>query len=519
MNIFHKTVSPLLVSVLFLSGCAVPGAPMPQQVEDHVQQLEALTKSRTVTVLDESYLGAKLVIRHEDMPVALSTKVTLRRKGTLPEIVESMASMMLPLSVQLAPEETDSKGEASKAQADQGAPDDLFALLDVPSSTGKILSISYEGTLHGLLELIAAQAGCGWEYDVKTNSILFAKMQVRTFTIMAAPGTVSHSNQITNKSKDSSGSLGGSPGVNQTVSASDTQSQTAQTNTTSWKFDIWDECLGGVKALLSAKGVVVGNQAAGTISVRDTPDRLRQISTYIADINTRLERQVALTVRVWSLELSDDSEAGFDLQVLFENKNLSVVAGSLSSLGGASSAMATIVNGKLKNSSAALKAMRQWGNVTQVTSAGGVLMSNQPLPSQAIQRHAYLAGMSSSQSDNGTETSSLTPGEVTTGFAMTLIPHILDRRRVILQYNINLSSLDEMVELTAKDTKIQLPQVSTRSFSQRTTMKMGQTLVLAGFQQESQSASNGLGFLSGSRGRAYGKSLLIITIEVESAEV
>ena len=97
-------------------------------------------------------------------------------------------------------------------------------------------------------------------------------------------------------------------------------------------------------------------------------------------------------------------------------------------------------------------------------------MSNQPVPIQAIQRTSYLAGSSSSQTDYG-QTTELTPGEVTTGFTATIIPHILDRRRVVLQYNLNLSTLDELTEFSTKDLSIQLPKTSTRAFSQRSQMQ------------------------------------------------
>ena len=192
------------------------------------------------------------------------------------------------------------------------------------------------------------------------------------------------------------------------------------------------------------------------------------------------------------------------------------MAGSLASLGGPGTASATIVSGKLKNSTGVLKALKEWGNATQVTSGGGLILSNQPVPIQAIQRINYIAGSSTSQSDYG-QTTEITPGEVTTGFAMTVIPHILDRRRVLLQYSINLSSLDELSEYSTNDLTIQLPKTSTRAFSQRSTMQMGQTLVLAGFQDQSQKLANSLGLLNIGRGAKYGKTLLVITIEVEAA--
>jgi type IVB pilus formation R64 PilN family outer membrane protein len=340
---------------------------------------------------------------------------------------------------------------------------------------------------------------------------------VRTFTLLSAPGEISYNSQLTNKSKETTtgNSLGGS-GINQTVTSDSSSAQTAQTNVTKLKFDVWKDTETVVKSLLSKNGSVVGNQAAGTITVRDRPSNVRQIASFIDDLNARLERQVALNVQVWSLEVNDDAEAGLDLQAIFRNSDVSVVAGSLAALGGLNTASATIVNGKLKDSTAVLKALKQWGKATQVTSAGGMMMSNQPLPVLAVKRHAYLAGASLNTSQYS-QTSEVTPGEVTTGFSMTVVPHILDRRHLILQYNVDLSALDSMEEFKTDNIVVQLPQVSKRAFSQRTRMQMGQTLVLAGFAQQTQSGANTAGLLSIGRKAGYSKTLLVITIEVESA--
>lgn len=500
--------------LLLSSGCSTHGD-LSQALSKPEQEFQELGKSRTVTVSDEPYLGAKRVSRQEYVPAALETRVTLRQRGSIHAFAAKLGDM-LPMHFQVV----SGTENAPSGSSDRSSPDpELLAALDADMPMPRTFAVNYDGTLHGLLEQIAVRSGYSWEYDDKANTVLFSAMQVRTFTIMSIPGTVQHSNLITNKSNRGSTSSFSGSGIGSTVSNNDTQMETAQVNSVEWEYNVWDECLEGVKMLLSSQGAVSGNQAAGTITVRDKPDRMREVASYIRDINSRMERQVALTVYVWSLEMTEDNEAGFNLQALFENSNVSVVAGSLSAFGGANSATATIVDGRLRDSSAALKALAQWGKVTEVTSGGGVLMSNQPLPSQAIKTHAYLAGMSRTESSSENYTSELTPGEVTTGFAMTVIPHILDRRRVILQYNINLAKLDEMLELSTDDTTIQLPQVSRRSFSQRTKMKMGQTLVLAGFAQESQGNSNSAGIFSALRNRDYSKTLLIITIQLESAEV
>ena len=228
---------------------------------------------------------------------------------------------MLPMQFQVA-SETESKPAPS---GKQNTPDpELLAALDTDLPMPRMFSISYDGTLHGLLEQIAVRSGYGWEYDDKANTVLFSAMQVRTFTIMSVPGKVQHSNLITNKSNRGTSSSFSGSGIGSTVSDNDTQMETAQVNSVEWEFDVWDECLQGVKMLLSSQGSVTGNQAAGTITVRDKPERVREVASYIRDINSRMERQVALTVYVWSLEMTEGNEAGFNLQALFENSDVSV---------------------------------------------------------------------------------------------------------------------------------------------------------------------------------------------------
>ncbi|WP_241160234.1 pilus assembly protein [Desulfovibrio sp. ZJ369] len=511
-NRLFRAAAFLLLGVI-LFGCAHT-APDRQAIEAKGDAFTTLSQSKAVEVVTDPYMGVKAVPIRVDTHAhaAFDTPVTLRTHGTLAGIAATV-SKLTPLTVQVSadPAPLPSIGQSNTQQGQPGE-----NALPTLASGGPILAVSYEGSFRGLLDHIAIASGYGWDFDSGTDTVVFSRLTVRTFTLLGMPGEKSYTEQITNKSKDNSRSSIGGSNINQTVATADTSSQTAQSNTTRYTFDVWADTEKAVKALLSPEGSVVGNQAAGTLTVRDRVQNVRQVAAYIADTNKRLSRQVALTVHVWALEVTDDNEAGLNFQVLFANDDVSVVAGSLSALGGAGTASATIVSGKLKDSTGVLKALRQWGHATQVTQSGGLVLSNQPLPAQAIQRINYIAGSSTSSTDYG-QTTEVTPGEVTTGFAMTVIPHILDRRRVLLQYNINLSTLDELNEYAANDLTIQLPKTSTRAFSQRSSMQMGQTLVLAGFQDQTHKLANALGLLNSGRRAGYAKTLLVITIEVEAA--
>lgn len=513
--------------LVVLAGCAGHSGPKPEAIEAKGGELAGMTRSRIVEVVEEPYLGAVAVPlpKHGEQAAVFGVDVTLRMNGNLEQVCGAVSGLV-PLTVTSETEEPQ-VAHVKKGRPSQGpVPGDLAAMLDsageLSSSGIASASIDYSGPLRGLLDAIGHAFGMGWSYSAQSATITFGRYQVRTFTLMSAPGKLQYSNQITNKSREtlSGNSLGGSSGVRQTVSSGDASTQTAQTNISEVQLNVWAECEKGVKALLSKGGTAVVHESSGTITVKDTPAVLQQVASYIEDLNAKLARQVALSVKVWSLEMSDDSDVGLNLQVLFENADVLVKTGGspLTFLQSGGEISAAIVDGKLKGSTALLKALRTFGKASQVTSGGGVVMSNTPVPVQATTKEAYLAGVNTFQGDYG-QTTEITPGEVTTGFAMTVIPHILDRRRVILQYNINLSSLDEMSEFKTDAIMVQLPKVSSRSFSQRVTLKMGQTLVLAGFEQERDASGNNVGLLGAGRNRQYTRSIIVVTIEVESGDV
>ncbi len=467
----------MILCMLFLSACSVPLHTMDKQVKEY----EDIAKSRTVQVFDTPYLGSS--VRELDIRSPLfDKKALLSQRGTIAEIAQSIEMLFPQMSFQADGFDTQS------------------------------YRIFYDGTLKGLLDSISTTTGYGWTFA--DNTVTFSKVISKTYTIMAIPGTNSYQNTLTNKNKSDNNSS--SSGLGQSVSTGDSSADTAQTIKTNYQYDTYKEIVEEVKGLLSSTGTVSANQGAGTITVRDSADKIKLVDRYIDEINKKMSRQVAINVQVYSLELNDDIEAGFNLNALFENADLSVIAGNVSNL--SNNITASIVSGKLKGSNATLSSLREFGNASQVTSASGIVMSNQPLPALAVSKHAYLASMSTNTTDYG-QTTDIIPGEVTTGFSMTVTPHILERREVLLQYNVHLSSLEEMQRFSTNDVTVDLPQTTNRSFSQRMRMKMGQTLVLAGYAQETKSNSTKGGFLFGGKSSSDGKSILIITVSLEGADI
>lgn len=288
-----KSSIALLLALVALAGCAHPNATTPERVEQKKEQFDALSRSKLVQKVPTAYVAARAVPIQDDKDPILGTRVTLRQRGSLAELCASI-SRLTPLTVQVTA--GGSEGAATlPALPDPGAPLQLPA---TPSSS--VLSVSYDGTLRGLLDHLAVISGYGWDYSA--SAVTFSLFQVKTYTLEAAPGTVAYGNTLTTKSRETrAGSLSSGSNINQTVSSASTSTQNAQTNQVNLRTDAWSEAVDGVKALLSPKGTVTGNQVAGTITVRDTASHVRQITTYMDDVNSRSRRQVALQVQVWAL--------------------------------------------------------------------------------------------------------------------------------------------------------------------------------------------------------------------------
>jgi type IVB pilus formation R64 PilN family outer membrane protein len=129
-----------------------------------------------------------------------------------------------------------------------------------------------------------------------------------------------------------------------------------------------------------------------------------------------------------------------------------------------------------------ISALSSQGKVRRKTSASITTLNNQPVPVQVATQQGYLASVSTTNTANVGSQTSLVPGTVTTGFNMTLLPHLLDNGTVLLQFYTNISSLLQLQTVQSGGQQIQTPNVDTRNFLQRVSMKSGETLVLSGYE-------------------------------------
>lgn len=375
---------------------------------------------------------------------------------------------------------------------------------------------SYNGPLSGFMNVVAAYYGLSWKAEA--NTLRFFYLDSRTFRIKALPGDTKLSSTV--------GSSSGSAGSTSTTTGAQSGSSANSTGVTFSGLSVWTGLQSSISQMLTPiVGKVFTSPATGTITVTDTPAVLERVANFIEQQNAGLSRQVAVNVRVLSVEISDTSDYGINWDVVY--KSLGDTAGfalktAFPTAQGAANIVFSVAdpNGlsRWTGSSAMISALSTQGRVSELTSATLVTINNQPAPVNVGRKVSYLASSATSQTPNVGSTTTLTPGTVDTGFAMTLVPHIMDGSEILLQYSIDLSSLLKMNTITSGGASIQAPDVSTSNFIQRVRMMSGETLVVAGFDQDNLAAvANGVGSadnsLLGSRNGNTKRSMLVVLIQ------
>ena len=370
------------------------------------------------------------------------------------------------------------------------------------------------GTLKGLLDTAAARFGVSWKYA--NGTIQFFHTDTRTFQIAAVPGdsalTANVSSGASSGGQDAGGA-GGSGGVNSTNSQN-----TAVKSTLS----VYSSIEKAVGIMLSAQGKVVASPATGSITVSDTPDNLERIALFIDKENRALSRQVMVNVTVLAVTLTRGDNYGIQWDAVYKTLSrkygLSNSLAKVANTNAFSAAILDTATSKLAGSAMMIEALSEQGRVRRETSASVVTLNNQPVPVQVAKQTSYLKSSQTTQTPNVGSTTTLTPGTITTGFNMSILPNVLNNGTVLLQFSTDISSLRSLRTVSSSTASIETPETETRNFLQRVAMKSNETLIISGFEQTDDNLNQqGVGtpanlLLGGSLGASSNKEIIVIMI-------
>lgn len=387
--------------------------------------------------------------------------------------------------------------------------------------------IKYSGKLSGLLNQSTAQLGLAWSYSSDDRSVHITYFDTKTFDVWAFGDDQVIESTVKSGllTATGSGSSGGGGGSSSTGASGESGSN--QSTTVSIKTSLIGDIEKNVKAMLSQQpqGRMFLSRSTGTLTVSDRPEVLSNVSKYLNSINRSITRQVLFNVKVFEVTLSDKDQTGLDWTAVYTNlsnkwgfslKNATTgiganaVSGSLSILDTSKSPWA--------GSNLIIKALSEQGRISNVRSPSVTTLNLQPAPIQIGNVQSYIASSSTTTTASVGSSTSLTPATITSGFNMMLLPRIIDQDNLLLMITLSMSSKPTFTPFTSNGSSVQTADYDTKNLSPKVKLRSGQTLVLTGFEENSENATkSGVGDpgffgLGGSRIRSTDRNVLVVLI-------
>lgn len=367
---------------------------------------------------------------------------------------------------------------------------------------------SYSGKLSGLLDQIVSRFALWWRY--KNGVISFYKMETRVFTIYALPTTSSLSANIAGTA---SGDSGGTTSASMSSSIS---------------LDFWTQLEGALSAMLPEGATLNVIPTNGTVTVTAPPFTLQRISQYINGMNDKLSRQVAISVKVLNVTLSDENSIGLSVNSVlnFLNKKLNLTLSSTAQTAGALGMTLLPRDQHIGDTSLIFDALNTQGTTSLVTSATATTLNNRIAPIQVSTNESYVEKIETTMNSDTTSVS-ITPAKINYGFTMEVLPRILDHGRLLVMFTMTLTQLEAMGKASGGDTSggddgsekssttVQLPKIRTRGFVQEIAMTSGSTLMLTGFEEVNTQTSKSSELFGASATANKNRNVMVILLTPE----
>lgn len=548
-----KVVKPLVLALAVSQIVACTPLQIRQDADRSADRIETEARSlldgrnaeRVATgvaplISDRPYVDVRPVSRDAQMPSVFQQQMTFNNVPlqVLSQRVQSMTGIRITYQSELV---LSSNGQSERGAAPvqtqglsnsinlQGLPPISAALASMDGGNAftadrrsGAVSVSFSGPLVELLNEVASATGSQWEYDEGGRVVNFFRYKTAFFRIPSVRG-------FGETATNMGGRVSASNGEDVISSATATASHVTKDNA-------WETLESTIKALISPEGTYAIAPMTRTVIVRDRPDRVETIQSFVNDWINVASMQVELDVKVYRVVVDDNDSRAFNWEVAFQKaiENMgylvNVSTGSNLMTDGMSKMVVSIpefdskgVANRYAGSQGFMDALASLGNISSVQNASVTTSNNNPAPVKIVRRTRYLkettdnfvGGVSGNVSSGPT----LTPGMEETGLNMYVIPAVeSDGKRLLMKMMMSLSTLERMDTYGNELSSIQLPQTTSREFTSESWLESGQMLVMSGFEQEEARTETNTPFgrrtwwLGGSNKASKAREMVVVTV-------
>ncbi len=351
-----------------------------------------------------------------------------------------------------------------------------------------------------VLESVCAAAN-GLSYEFQDGRITIFRYMTRTYTLVVPAGQFKTEMTIGKTSTVATGTMGGgNNGTAQTTGSTNSVFSTTYTT----EFKLMKELEDGVKSVLSDSGKAVVIGTSGTITVKDGRHQVEEVGRIVDDLNRVLMRQIYVRIEVLNWHATENAEAGVDWNLILSKVNsagnnpvlslISPTGSSSTTAGSVGVKLLRQVNGEsdFSGTSALLRALNTIGNATIKRTWEGVALNRRVTPVASIRSTSYVAATTPATATAGGTggVPGITPGVVSYGFVLNMIPTITNRNSLVLEFGMDLSDLNAIVPGTsgtgANQQTIELPDTIAQQLLQSPALETGDILIVSGLEQDTK---------------------------------
>lgn len=395
-------------------------------------------------------------------------------------------------------------------------PEGLATRLDtlpMPGATMEAVSrpLRFEGTLRGFLDVVDTRFDVWSHY--RDGVLTFFRTETRTFTVPSLPDVSSMSGSISTGDSDSGQGSAGASGAQSSAGAgaggtftlgggtdSSSSGSGGQTIRLSVQASPWATLEKTALAIAGPGTQVVADSNLDVLSVTGTPPQCDRIAAWIRGLNAIFNRQIAIDVHVYQVQLSQEDNYGVNLGLAYQSAGghtgVTVTGASIPLVSSNASPMtlgASILGGRLGGTQVALQALSTLGNVSQLVARSGVTQNGKLLALQAAKQQGYVASTQTTLATSVGSSTSMQTATLVPGFTSSFLPRLVGDR-ILIAFDMTLSDLLSLQTFTSGTgtgaSSVQLPTMQITRFEQSVSLRPGETLVLTGMRQQSDSVTN-----------------------------
>lgn len=251
------------------------------------------------------------------------------------------------------------------------------------------------------------------------------------------------------------------------------------------------------------------NKAAGLITVTATGKQIQRLDKYIEELQRKMQTQVLIDVKMYSVVFSDGSTTGIDWSQLYalqnidmgfnsyNTKNVTSFTGSSSTSSGSSSSniiapistitgtpnsiMSVFQLGAKGHLGEVIKFLKTQGDVYSISNPKILTLNNQPALITSGTELFYKTTSTSTLAGGttGQQATSEVVSSVFSGVLLDITPEISDDGSITLRINPSISDVASQLSID-NSTRSMPPDLSRRQISSVITVKDGSTVIMGG---------------------------------------